>query len=360
LPTDISEPATVSHARALPDAVHYLMPGLAPGVLGGAAPERFGARAGGCAGARWSLHLGSGGTPGAVWCPWRARASAIPPLLGRAAPERSKEAALAAWQKVKRRHGATSVVLSPREDFMLLPHGDAGRTLALALASDLLAMGVPVAMTTRAGEEGSDDLVTLARRFGALLRVRVGVFGGHPDDERRWEPGLPVRAKRLGLAAALVKAGAAVELEVGPIIPFVNDDPAVWRTILRTARRNGVSSVVPRFVAGNPELAGQITRELGANSARMISGWLAHGPDDPWLAAAHPRRGRRSAGDGNVRTLPFHARQPRRMKLAAAANDARLPLRSCSCFEAGRGHVCHDLPAPAPAPSQLDLFSLVG
>lgn len=289
----------------------------------------------------------------------------MPPLLGRARPARpesSRAGAWAAWQKVKKRHGATSVILSPREDFMLLPIGDEGRELALGIAADLLAAGVPVAMTTRAGEEGSDDLLALARRSGGLLRVRVGIFGGHPDDERRWEPGLPARGKRLGLAAALVKAGASVELEVGPIIPFVNDDPAIWRTILRTAKRNGVTSVVPRFIAGNPQLAGQITRELGANSARMISGWLAHGPDDPWLAAAHPRRGRRAAAEGDVRTLPFHARQPRRMKLSAAAAEARVPLRSCQCFEAGRGHVCHDLPVPAPvrAPSQLDLFERAG
>jgi len=264
---------------------------------------------------------------------------------------------VAAWRRARRLSQAGGVVFSPREDALV---GDdlAARDAAYMILADILAGGTAVALTTRVGLAGGEQLLALARRFPSLISVRIGIFGGPPDEERRWEDGLPTRADRLELVAALVKTGAHIEVEVGPIIPFVNDNEVAWKALLRAIARAGARTVVPRFLAGSPELVSQVEKEIAPSAGRMVLGWLSRGVEEPWFRASRgSRRGPLSHVPSSdiVRALPLQARQPRLRRLTELAAAANLTVRTCACFDGGRAHVCHALQARPQVVRQLDL-----
>lgn len=315
----------------------------------------------GCAESRWSLQIGTGGIVGAAWCPWRAIDGQLPPLVRyqQKLDRPGRVDAVGAWKRARRVSQTAGLVFNPREDVFSSPDPSL-RAVAFEIVTDLLEMGVNVALTTRAGMTDAAPLVALARRFPHRLSLRVGLFGGPPDEERRWEAGLPSRGERLELIAALATTGAHVEVEVGPIIPFVSDDDIAWKSLFRAIGRAGVHQIVPRFIAGSPELVAQIEHEVAPSAGRMVLGWLGRGQDDPWLQAL---RGRRSGSAGPVpaadvvRALPLQAREPRLRRFVALANAANLKVRTCPCFDDGRAHVCHHLPTQVQTVEQLDLFA---
>lgn len=307
---------------------------------------------------RWTLHIGHGGTNGAVWCPWRAEhhvrgVAAASDLRPRVGELRS------AWRRIGRLATSGVLVFNPRED-IFAPHVAADlREGGLAVLKSFLEAGDVIAVTTRGGLDDAAGLVALAGVHGPKLQVRIGIFGGASEDESRWEPGLPARGERLKLASALVIAGAQVEIEVGPIIPFINDDEKQWRSLFRAIARTGATRVVPRFLGGTPALLDQIERELSAGAARMVGGWLSRGPDDAWARRRPSSRVRPAGpsytGDDASRTLPLQARQPRLQRLTAAALGLPIGIGTCACFEKGHAHVCFR-PGPARQNGQLSLF----
>jgi hypothetical protein len=220
--------------------------------------------------------------------------------------------------------------LSPRDELFAggcpWPHG-------LVTLEAMLREGAEVAVSTRAGLSEAEGLVSLAARFRSALKVRVGLFGATGELEARWEPGLCPRAERLALAERLVAAGADVELELGPIVPFVNDDPRQWQAILRAAARAGVSRVVPRFLAGDWALVRRLERVLSPAEGRMVMGWL--GLARPRVGVPGPQPERRGFG------LSASAREARLGRLGEVLGPLPLRLGGCGCVLGGqRAQAC--------------------
>ncbi len=288
-----------------------------------------------CGATSWSLEPlhGRRGTPEALWCPYAARAEGT--TLGATVDLTD---VLAAWRHAagdprgsSRTRAARRVVapevtrwsLSPRDELFAgggaWPHG-------LALAEAMLRDGAAVALTTRAGLMEAEGLVGLAERFGPSLGVRIGVFGASAEVEARWEPGLRPRSERLALAERLVAAGAEVEIELGPVVPFVSDDGRHWQATLRAAARAGVSRVIPRFLAGDWALVHRLERGLSPAEGRMVMGWLGLGRGPHAVGAPAERRGY---------GLSASARETRIARLQASLGPLPLTLSGCGCVIGG-------------------------
>ncbi len=294
----------------------------------------------------WQLRFGAEGVPGAVWCPWRAEAARRPPMLATSdrANRPDAQQVLTAWRRARRLRSDGRATLNPREDLFVDGANPGHRAEYVKVLESLLREGTPVALTTRGDPAAAAPLVQLAQRFGPQMWVRIGLFGGNIDDDARWEPGLPSRGARLDLAAQLVSAGAHVEIELGPLLPFVNDDIRHWRSVVRAVARAGVTRIVPRVIAGTPALVGQIECELNPSSARLVQGWLARGTEDTWLGTRHSGRGTTSpkpATTATARALPLHAREHRLKRLHEAVAGTPVTVVTCACFDAGQAHVCH-------------------
>jgi hypothetical protein len=281
------------------------------------------ARTGTCGVPVWSLEplRGRGGTPGASWCPHAARAEAEPPS-SRAENSASLDEVLAAWRRARR--GRDDLWhLSPRDEvFAAAP----GWPHALQLLEVMLREGARVQVVTRAGRSQAEGLVALAARSRGRLSVRIGLMGGPSDAEARWEPGLAPRSDRLALAEALVGAGVDVSVELGPVVPFVNDDPRHWQGLMRALSRIGVRRLVPRFIAGDWALIHRLERVLSPAEGRMVMGWLGLG------------RGK-AGSDGLLGrpgfSLSASARATRLDRLQGCVGELPVALAVCRCLTEG-------------------------
>ncbi len=294
------------------------------------------ARRGGC-GTIWQLDTGDAGIPDAAWCPERAARARH---RGKAAPAwfASERGAADALERARRL--PPWLWLAPREDaFVRRAHPDRRRVVT-AIARHALRPGVDVALTTRGGLRQAGDLVQLAREFPARLAVRVGVFSRHPAVVDQWEAGLAPTSQRVALAAALQAAGADVTVELGPIIPFVNDDPRMLRMLARQLARAGLRAVTPRWIEDAPHLLEQVQREVSRSASRLLGGWLGQ-PG--------------ASGPGGRRVIALHARRPRRQRLHEAVRGFGLAVSECRCAHDGASVCCPVAPRGAASP-QLELF----
>jgi len=315
-----------------------------------------------CGVSQWALEplRGRVGTAGACWCPVAARAELEPP---RALP--SFDEVRDAWRRARdlsaRRGGRADVWrLSPRDELFA---AGAPWSHGAALAELMLREGAQVVLTTRAGLAEAGDLVSLAERHGARLAVRIGLFGASAEVEARWEPGLAPRGERLALAERLAAAGAAVTIELGPIIPFVNDETRQWQGLLRAMTRVGLSRLAPRLVVGDWALIHRLERRLSPAEGRMVMGWLglsrASRPQAPAPAAAQAADPAEPRGARSAFGLSAAARTARLSQLRAALGVLPVVLEDCRCLTEGvRASACVRLPERAHAFAvQGDLFA---
>lgn len=324
------------------------------------------ARTGICGVATWALEplRGRFGTPGASWCPHAARAEAEArsgprgPLDGtesRLTP--SLDEVVAAWRRARKGRGDVWS-LSPRDELFggmggasapRWPHG-------LELLDVMLREGAHVVLTTRAGLAEGEGLVALAARHRGRLSVRLGLFGASPEAEARWEPGLATRGDRLALAKRLVEVGADAAVELGPVVPFVNDDARHWQGVLRAVARVGVTRVVPRLITGDWALIHRLERILSPAEGRMVMGWLGLGRRATTRAGeGEPAAG--SAGFG----LSERIRSARLGLLRESVGNLPVRLALCGCLTSGtRATACdHGVTLAAPPRAEAvqgDLF----
>jgi len=282
----------------------------------------------GTCGAVWRLDVGDAGVGRAAWCPdraarriagggpWQAPLSTLGPALDRLRK-------LPDW-----------LWLAPREDAFVASADPARRAELLLMMRHLLGRDVDVALTTRGGLREGRELVALAAAAPGRVAVRVGLFTRDLALEARWEDGLAPASQRIALASALVDAGAAVTLELGPIIPFVNDAPRALDGVMRAAARAHVRHVAPRWIEDAPGLLLQVEREVGRSSARMLSG----SPPTPAPADASTSTRRRvttgspwSSAAASITARARPARWPR------AGWCARSSISSCRPDRGSRG-----------------------
>lgn len=229
---------------------------------------------------------------------------------------------------------------SPRFDPFAATVEPARRTELLGLMRWLLGRGVDLALVTRGGLRDARELVSLARSARGRLGVRVGVFSRDPAVASRWEAGLAPFGQRVSLASELAAAGADVSLELGPIVPFVNDGERQIAEALRSAARAGVKSVVPRWIEDGPGLVGQVEREISRSAGRMLMGWFRQ------------PGARRSDGTASI---ALQVRSPRRQRIHDVARDLGMTVIECRCVHAGAAVACMTAPAGGER-DQLDLF----
>ncbi|TNF29101.1 MAG: hypothetical protein EP329_16530 [Deltaproteobacteria bacterium] len=297
-------------------------------------PVQLSVRRHGTCGAVWRLDIGDAGVGRAAWCPDRAGRGRAAPLPWRAplaslGPTLDRLRRLPDW-----------VWFSPGEDAFAATADPARRTEVLAMMSHLLGRGVDLSLTTRGGLREGRELVALAKAAPGRLAVRVGVFAREPEIEARWEDGLAPSAYRIALAGALADAGAAVTLELGPIIPFVNDSERSFEQLIRAAARVHVKHVAPRWIEDAPGLLQQVERQVGRSGARMLSGWFRQ------PGAQDDRGGRRG--------INLAARSHRRQLIHDAARAHGVAVAECRCVHHGAATACPVAPSRIARP-QLDL-----
>ena len=287
----------------------------------------------GTCGAVWRLDVGDAGVPQAAWCV--ERASRI--RGGRAVRRASPEEVGHAFDRLRRL--PDWVHFSPREDAFCASADLGRRAEVLAMMRSLLGRGVDLAFTTRAGLRDARDLVALAEAAPGRLAVRIGVMTRDTGVEARWEAGLAPAGQRIALAGALAEAGAAVALELGPIIPFVNDGARGVGEIMRAAARVGVRLVAPRWIEDGPGLCEQVERQAGRSAGRMLNGWF----QQPG-----------SLRDDGRRMLSLDTRSVRRQQLHEQAREHGVTLVECRCMHHGAATACPIAPSRLSR-SQLDL-----
>ncbi|MCA9514871.1 MAG: hypothetical protein KC635_08015 [Myxococcales bacterium] len=281
----------------------------------------------------YRLDTGDAGVGHAAWCPTRAaRAQAGSARVARA--EATVDEALARARRLPE-----WVYFAPREDAFAADVAIERRDEVLRMMQRTLARGVGIALTTRGTLRDAPGLVALARAWPGRLSVRVGVFSRDAAVEAKWEAGLGPASGRIALAAALQEAGATVALEIGPIIPFVNDDARALRDLLRAAARAGIRQIVPRWAEDSPGLVRQVEREISRSSGRMLAGWF--------------NQSGATRADG-TRTVPFQARRQRRQIIHDVARELGLTVVECRCVHEGAAAAC--ITGPAVAREQLSLF----
>jgi DNA repair photolyase len=95
-------------------------------------------------------------------------------------------------------------------------------------------------------------------------------------DERAWratEPHTPHPSARLDAVAELTRAGIPTSVLVAPLMPGINDDPAMVREIVRRAREAGARNVTP------------IALHLRAGVREVFTDWLEQ--EHPELSARY-------------------------------------------------------------------------
>lgn len=288
-----------------------------------------------CSGPVWRLDTGTIGVGQAAWCPDRARARVErrpPPVTARELEiqlDRARRVKLPPW-----------IVFAPHEDAFAASANADRRDEIVEMMRRLVDAGMGLALTTRGEIRDSEGLLTLARRRPEALSVRIGIFAVESQLEARWEKGLAPYSRRLALGRALKELGVRVEVELGPIVPFANDDSRQLRDAVRAVARAGLDVIAPRWIEDAPGLDKQIETEVSPSTARLVTGWF--------------RQPGSNTGGASRRILPLQVRRSRLEQLHDAAGQSRLRLASCACVEQGAHVACldgRDLAAP-----QLDLF----
>lgn len=288
----------------------------------------FGIRQRACGAPLWRADIGSVGVGQAAWCPDRARARAERrgPVLApvgladlEAAIERLRRVRLPDW-----------VVFAPHEDAFSEAADPGRRREVTAMIRHLLGHGIGVALTTRGSVRAGEALIAIAREHPTMLSVRVGIFATDGQLEEKWERGLAPWAQRLALARALREAGAQVEVELGPLIPFVNDDPKRLRDVMRAIGRSGVRAVAVRWLEDGPGLEEQIEAEVSRSAAGLVGGWFQQPGSN--------------VGSSVRRIIPMQVRRTRVATLEEIAAGLGIALVTCSCVEGGAAVACHTAP----------------
>lgn len=293
-----------------------------------------------CGAPVWRVETGLVGVGAAAWCPDRARirslgrTSDVPSMITEAdleiAIERARRVRMPAW-----------VVMAPHEDAFAATGTRERREAMLAMMRRLVREGIGVAITTRSDLQDGEGLVRLAREVGSALTVRIGVFALEAALEAKWEKGLAPTMRRFALARALKEAGARVELELGPIVPFANDDDKHLKDMVRAAARYGLDVIAPRWIEDSSGLDKQIEAEVSPSTARLVTGWF--------------RQPGSSVGSATRRIIPLQVRKARLVHIEAAARAANIRVASCTCLAAGACVACLEANAIMDEP-QLDLF----
>ncbi len=291
-----------------------------------------------CGSPLWRVESGHVGIGRAAWCPDRAASVGD----GQATLE-DFEQALGRLRNVAR---PGWVAFGGHEDAFVPGVDPARRDEVVVMVRRLLGLGVGVAMTTRGALPEASALVALARMFPGRLSVRVGVFSLEAEVAARWEPGLPGVAKRLALARELGDAGADVEVELGPIVPFVNDDARGLKEMMRTIARHGVGRVAVRWIEDASGLAEQVAAEVSRSASRLLEGWL-HQPGS-------------NHGAGQARGLAAPVRRARLQTITEAARAFGREIATCACQEGGHAGACPSAPRAAADRAQLELFGGTG
>jgi len=288
-----------------------------------------------CGSPVWRLDTGTVGVGQAAWCPDRARAR-VERRVARVT-ERELESQLERARRVKL---PPWIVFAPHEDAFAASADEARRLEMVAMMRRLIDAGIGLVLTTRGDIHDSEALLSLARRRPEALSVRIGIFATDSQLEAKWERGLAPYGRRLALGRALKELGVRVEVELGPIVPFANDDARQLRDAIRAVSRAGLDVVAPRWIEDAPGLDKQIEAEVSPSTARLVTGWF--------------RQPGSNAGVPNRRILPLQVRRSRLEHLSDAASQSRVRLVTCACVEQGSCVAClegRDLLAP-----QLDLF----
>lgn len=233
------------------------------------------------------------------------------------------------------------VVFAPHEDAFVESASPERRAEVLAMARRLLTLGIGIALTTRGSHRDGEGLIELARAFPDLMTVRVGIFGADVRNEERWERGLAPWTHRLALARALKEAGAQVEVELGPIIPFVNDDPKRLRDALRAIARAGIRAVAPRWLEDGPGLEPQIEAEVSPSAGRLANGWFQQPGSN--------------VGSSQRRIIPMQVRRTRLETIEETARTLGLHVVTCACCDQGASAPCIGAPRGGGGVEQLGL-----
>lgn len=288
-----------------------------------------------CGGPVWRIDTGMAGVGEAAWCPDRARSRVErkPALV----TERELETQL---ERARRLKLPSWIVFAPHEDGFAASADPQRRAELVAMMNRLVDAGIGLSLTTRGDLRDAEGLLALARRRPEALAVRIGLFSPESSLEARWERGLAPGARRLALGRALKELGVRVEVELGPIVPFANDDARQLKDAVRAVARAGLDAIAPRWIEDAPGLERQIEQEVSPSTARLVTGWF--------------RQPGSNAGQALRRILPLQVRKSRLEHLHDAASQARIKLVTCACSDQGACVACldgKDLVAP-----QLDLF----
>jgi hypothetical protein len=291
-----------------------------------------------CGSPVWRLDTGVVGVGQASWCPDRARSRFGGGVADYLVGEGDLDAHLARARRLK---SPEWIVFSPFEDPFTAAVSQHRRDELLRMMRKLLRLGIGVSLTTRGDLTTASGLVELAREYPDAFTVRVGVFTIEARVEEKWERGLSPAVRRLGLARALREVGANVEVELGPIVPFANDDVRQLRDTMRAVARSGLEVVVPRWIEDAPGLERQIELEVSPSTARLVTGWFR-------APGSH-------MGGAHRRILPLQVRRSRLELLEDSARELGLRLRDCACASAGACSACLEGRRFALTP-QLELF----
>ncbi len=284
----------------------------------------------------WTLDTGDTGTPGAAWCGERARLGRRPPTQ---VGLREAESVLGRLRK-----RPEWLLVGPQEDAFARGSDVHRRAEVLSMIRLVLTKEIGVALVTRGGAMEGAGLVEIARRFGERLAVTVGVFDHDPAILRRWEPGLSAVGDRLDLARQLQEAGAHVTVELGPLVPFVNDEERRLKGLLRRLARTGLKRVSVRWIQDAPGLCDQVGREVARASGRLLDGWFGQ-PGG-------------KIGPGR-RAITADTRRPRMATIRRVADVMSIEVAGCACEDHLHATSCVTGP-PVTIKKQLDLFDEVG
>lgn len=290
-----------------------------------------------CAAPLWRLETGAAGVGQAAWCPDRARARAERRTVIAAAGMPELEQSI---DRLRRMRLPEWVVFAPHEDVFTETADPARRADVLAMMRRVLAHGMGLTLTTRGALREAEGLVELAKDHPDALSVRVGIMGCDPRLEERWEKGLAPWTHRLALAKALKEAGAHVEVELGPLVPLVNDDPKRVREALRAIARTGIRAIVVRWLEDGPGLEQQIEAEISPSAGRLANGWFQQPGSN--------------VGSSQRRIIPVQVRRSRLQMIDEVAQSLGLHVVTCACAEQGAAVACPTAPAHV-ASEQLGL-----
>lgn len=283
----------------------------------------------------WRLDTGVVGVGEAAWCPDRARAR-----VERRSHRVSASELETQLERARRLKLPPWVVFAPHEDAFAASADPARRDEILSMMRRLIDAGIGLVVTTRGDVRDAEGLLALARRRPDALSVRIGLFSTESTLEAKWERGLAPGIRRLALGRSLKELGVRVEVELGPIVPFANDDGRQLKEAVRLVARSGLDAIAPRWIEDAPGLERQLEQEVSPSTARLVTGWF--------------RQPGSNAGQAYRRILPLQVRRSRLEQLHDAASHARIRLVTCACSEQGACVAClegRDLSAP-----QLDLF----